>query len=439
MTQTTAASSWQDDAEVGVWSKLPSSPILWGGIATTLFYFLIPYSPIWKAEITRYFAGHWIEYVTSGLSFVGLAILAKKALRLASESQASRWAGWTGSDSMPLHDSVATAKQVERNAQSAPAAWHSTHIARRIREVCSFILGRRSATGLEEHLRYLGELAAGDLHSSYSLVRTVTWAVPILGFLGTVVGITDAIAHLTPEQMETSLDSVTSGLGTAFDTTALSLGWSMVIVFTTLFIERKEQALLADVEEFGTRRLAPLFADSDQLGTQLLAAEGEAAEQLLRKTETLITWQTSAWQESLDALRQRWTATLEQQQAQLEQALQTALSQSLAQHDQQLADARTELLSDVQQLATKIHHAAETSQSGLQAALAAMQSLSGELQAQGLILLRLADQEAGLQRSQDVLTANLQAVRQSATFEETLHTLNAAVHLLTNRVQARAA
>lgn len=439
MAQSTGASSWKDDAEAGVWGKLQSSPIVWGGIATTFFYLLIPYSPLWKAEITRYFAGHWIEYVTSGLSFIGLAILAKKAFRLTTEAQAARWSGWTGSELVPLHDAAAVAKQVERNAQTAPAAWHSTHIARRIREVCGFVAGRRSAAGLEEHLRYLGELAAGDLHASYSLVRTVTWAVPILGFLGTVVGITDAIANLTPEQLEASLNNVTAGLGTAFDTTALSLGWSMVIVFTTLFIERREQALLGEVEEFGTRRLATLFADSDQIGTQLLAAEGEAADQLLRRTETLINWQTSTWQESLDALRQRWAVMLGQQQTQLEQGLQAALSQSLAHHDQQLAEARTALLGDVQQLAAGIHQAAETSHAGLQAMLAATQSLTAELQSQGQLLLRLVDQEAGLQRSQDVLAANLQAVRQSATFEETLHTLNAAVHLLTNRVQLKAA
>ena len=124
MTQTTTASSWQDDAEVSVWSKLQSSPIIWGGIATAFFYLLIPYSPLWTAEITRYFARHWIEYVTSGLSFIGLAILVKKAIRIATESQAARWSGWTGSVAMPLNDVVTTAKQVERNAQSASEQWH---------------------------------------------------------------------------------------------------------------------------------------------------------------------------------------------------------------------------------------------------------------------------------------------------------------------------
>lgn len=441
MTQSTAtvASSEHDDTGTGFWNKLQASPIVWGGLATAFFYFLIPYSPVWKTEIARYFAGHWIEYVTSGLSFVALAILIKKACQSAAERKAVCWPDWTGGEALPLHDPVRLAEQLLQKIRSAPERWRDTQVARRIRDVCAFVIGRRSAAGLEEHLRYLAELAAGDLHASYSLVRTVTWAVPILGFLGTVVGITDAISNLTPEQLEASLNNVTAGLGTAFDTTALSLGWSMVIVFMTLFIERREQALLADVEEFGTRRLASLFADYDQQGRQLLAAEGQAADQLLRKTESLIQWQTTVWHEALDGLRQRWINTLDQQQSQLAHTLQSVLVQSVTQHTQQLAESRTELLNDVQQLAAEIHQAADTTRQGLEAVLKSMQSLAGDLQTQGQLLLRLADQESSLQRSQDLLATNLQAVRQSAAFEETLHTLNAAVHLLTNRVQARAA
>jgi len=71
--------------------------------------------------------------------------------------------------------------------------------------------------------------------------------------------------------------------------------------------------------------------------------------------------------------------------------------------------------------------------------LAGSQALLGELQSQGELLLRLTEQESGLQRHQELLVENLQTIRQSAAFEETLHTLNAAVHLLTNRVQLKAA
>ena len=436
MTQaSTAASSWkQDDVEFSIWNKLITSPILWGGLATACFYGAIPYSPVWRAEITRYFAGHWIEYVTSLLSFIGLAILAKKAIRLSAESEAARWSGWTAIEAPLLNEVSATAQLVKDKVLTAPAAWQSSHIARRIHEVCGFLLGRKSANGLEEHLRYLGELAAGDLHSSYSLVRTVTWAVPILGFLGTVVGITDAIANLTPEQMEKSLSSVTAGLGTAFDTTALSLGWSMVIVFTTFFIERKEQEILGAVEEFGTRRLGVLFAVEPTSVSPLIAAESQAAEMLLRKTESLVNAQMSLWQESLETMRQRWSQSLEQQQQQIEKALHQGLTQTLEHHVRQLAEVR----------ANEMHFESfgktvQAWQDNLQGVFAVSQSLAVELNSQGQLLLKITEQEAGLQQLQTQLNSNLRAIRETGAFEETLHTLNAAVHLLTNRTHLKAA
>ncbi|MCX7421448.1 MAG: MotA/TolQ/ExbB proton channel family protein [Planctomycetia bacterium] len=436
MTQaSTASSPWeQGDESVSVWHQLITSPILWGSIATVCFYGVIPYSPIWRAEVTRYFAGHWIEYVTSLLSFIGLAILAQKAFRLTAESQAALWSGWTDLEAAPLGDVVCTAKLLKDKVRTSSTGWQSTHIAKRIQEVCAYLLGRRSAKGLEEHLRYLGELAASDLHSSYSLVRTVTWAVPILGFLGTVVGITDAIANLTPEQMEKSLSSVTAGLGTAFDTTALSLGWSMVIVFTTFFIERKEQRILGDVEEFGTRRLGVLFADEPTQVSPLVAAESQAADLLLKNAEKLVNSQMSLWQDSIEAMRQRWSQSLEQQQRQIEKALQHGLTQTLEHHVHQLAEVR----------ANELHLEAfgqtvQAWQVNLQSVQATSQSLVTELNSQGRLLLKITEQEAGLHQLQAQLNTNLQAIRNAEAFEETLHTLNAAVHLLTNRTHLKAA
>ncbi|MFO0006175.1 MAG: MotA/TolQ/ExbB proton channel family protein, partial [bacterium] len=82
---------------------------------------------------------------------------------------------------------------------------------------------RRADAALDDHLKYLADLAADRLVQSFQLVRTVTWAVPIMGFLGTVIGITMAIANVTPEQLDSSLPEVTSGLAVAFDTTAQAL------------------------------------------------------------------------------------------------------------------------------------------------------------------------------------------------------------------------
>ena len=61
-----------------------------------------------------------------------------------------------------------------------------------------------------------------------------------MGFLGTVIGITVAIANLSPSQMENITD-VVAGLGTAFDTTATALGLSMVLMFSHFLVDRQEQ------------------------------------------------------------------------------------------------------------------------------------------------------------------------------------------------------
>ena len=58
MTQQPPTTTWRPDDDVGVWIKWQSSPVIWGGVATAIFYGLIPHSPVWQTEITRYFAGH---------------------------------------------------------------------------------------------------------------------------------------------------------------------------------------------------------------------------------------------------------------------------------------------------------------------------------------------------------------------------------------------
>ncbi len=50
-----------------------------------------------------------------------------------------------------------------------------------------------SAETLDDELKYLSDIDAGRLHTGYGLFRVIVWAIPILGFLGTVIGITMAL------------------------------------------------------------------------------------------------------------------------------------------------------------------------------------------------------------------------------------------------------
>src|SRR5207253_5685714 len=118
---------------------------------------------------------------------------------------------------------------------------------------------RGSANELDDQMRALTDNDTVALEQSYSLIRFITWAIPILGFLGTVLGITGAIANVSPEQLEHDLQSVTNGLALAFDTTALALGLTMVTMFLSYLVDRGEQGVLVAVDEFADRQLAHRF------------------------------------------------------------------------------------------------------------------------------------------------------------------------------------
>jgi biopolymer transport protein ExbB/TolQ len=440
-----------------------TSAWLWGTAVTFAFYAALPFLPIDQQLMGRYFTAHWIEYAATGLFVIGMMTLLMKVARIPFERNALDSDLLDGLKLDTKLDAVGAAKGIGIHLDLVARRAEESLLVRRVRDVVEYIVGRRSADGLEGQLNYLSRLASGRLHDGYAMVRTITWAVPMLGFLGTVFSITAAIANITPE---TSLSELTAGLAVAFDPLALSLGLSMILVFGTFVIERAERQILNDVEDVGTKTLIAIFASARAPMTPLVAAEEEAAAHLLQRTEGMINWQMELWQSSLESLRDRWTSTLSRQQDLLETALQSGLTGALSNHSEQLAAARTEFVKVLEQSSlTIVKQVAES-----QAAMIAQQdrgamtrltdSLTGaalgwsdrledatrgmadqlqELRQQGTTLLKLTEQESELVRLEKRLTQNLDSVRVVNTLEATLLSLNAAVSLMTARVKGKAA
>ena len=91
---------------------------------------------------------------------------------------------------------------------------------------------------------------------SYLLPRYISWAVPILGFIGTVLGISlaaDGIRRIISSDAGlSSLSSDLSGaiapLGIAFDTTLIALSLSVVLTLFLSLVQRDEERILAALE-----------------------------------------------------------------------------------------------------------------------------------------------------------------------------------------------
>ena len=90
----------------------------------------------------------------------------------------------------------------------------------------------------------------------YTLPRYINWAIPILGFIGTVLGISlaaEGIQNIIGSQgglaqMSADLGKAISPLGIAFDTTLIALSLSVVLVLIQTALQRWEDNILIDVE-----------------------------------------------------------------------------------------------------------------------------------------------------------------------------------------------
>ena len=93
------------------------------------------------------------------------------------------------------------------------------------------------------------DLYMHEIDLRYSTLRYITWLIPTLGFIGTVLGIMFALNYAgVPEnaQRDDFLYEVTARLGVAFTTTLLALALSAVLVlFQSTLQAREEQGLNA--------------------------------------------------------------------------------------------------------------------------------------------------------------------------------------------------
>ncbi len=107
--------------------------------------------------------------------------------------------------------------------------------------------------------------------SSYSVPRILVWAIPLLGFIGTVVGISRAVSGFSGflensgdvEQIKEGIGTVTSGLAVAFDTTLLALFLSVLVMIPLVLVERYESRLLLGIDIFINDKLLPKLKEKN--------------------------------------------------------------------------------------------------------------------------------------------------------------------------------
>ena len=112
------------------------------------------------------------------------------------------------------------------------------------------------------------DIDANAVQSSYTILNVFIWAIPILGFIGTVIGISAAVSGIDMSgdiaNVKDSLNDVTSGLATAFDTTLIALVMSMFVMFPTSSLQKAEEDMLNSVDEYCAENLLKRLNDGHE-------------------------------------------------------------------------------------------------------------------------------------------------------------------------------
>jgi biopolymer transport protein ExbB/TolQ len=364
--------------------------------------------------LIRRYVSHPVEHVEVILFCCALGALLAKLLGLVMERAALRLKALPAWNGRPV--AVSEAAQLQKQLEQQPRWLRSTFLGRRLAAVLEFLVSRGSATELDDQLRTLADNDAFALEASYSLTRFITWAMPILGFLGTVLGITQAIAGVTPDQLEKSLSTVTDGLALAFDCTALALALTMVVMFLTFVVERLEQGMLAAVDQSVERSLAHRFERAGAMGGEVVETLRQQGQAIMKVTEQLVEKQAAVWAKALEEANRRRADLEADLRKQLGAALETALEKSMETHTRRL---------------TAMEKQAAVPTAMLVERLGSLAKVADSLSAQAEALTRLQEGEKHLVRLQQELQQNLATLADAGAFQQAVHSLTAAIHLLT--------
>src|SRR5436305_5716084 len=129
----------------------------------------------------HHYLSHTVEQVEVVLFCLAVSGLLAKVWQNVGERRAFRadvLPPWDGRV-VPVSEAPGLLAGVSRLPRSVQKSW----LAHRVAGVLDFLAGRGSAVELDDHLRDLADGDAVALDNSYALIRFITWAIPILGFL----------------------------------------------------------------------------------------------------------------------------------------------------------------------------------------------------------------------------------------------------------------
>lgn len=429
--------------------SLAPSAIL-GTAICGLFYYLIQLPALRHEMLMRYALCHWVAIASAWLFCIACVVLVQKWIAVRRQMRLARDASHVLSElvehrGMLNQESMLTGLQ---RAEGLDTLWRSqkrnlveSWFGQRVSELIDRQRKRRSTKRLDEDLRELSDRDADAQHSSYAMVRINCWAMPMLGFLGTVIGISDTLGQMDAQALasgsQEAMNNLTSGLYVAFDTTAVGLVLTMVAMFLQFAIQRSEIRLLAVIDQGVGGCMHQCLSEADEHADtrDVEASLRTIAIKLMASMEQVVQRQSELWRETIAGAHSHWLQISEGATETAMLGVRQAISESLSEHRQAM-HANIEQLSQLQteganQIDARLQQWQTTISEQARVALRQQQELNKQTE----VLEKLLDSSQLVAAMQKPIEATLERMTEVDRFHEAAIGLSEAVMVLGTQLE----
>ena len=145
-------------------------------------------------------------------------------------------------------------REFSRPIQALPDLQQSYLLPRALLTALHRFRSTRNIQDVSNSVRAVCESESERLDSELSMIRYIAWAIPSIGFLGTVRGIGQALGQ-AHKAVQGDIAGVTQSLGVAFNSTFVALLISIIVMFLMHQLQLAQERLALDAEEYCDIRL----------------------------------------------------------------------------------------------------------------------------------------------------------------------------------------
>jgi biopolymer transport protein ExbB/TolQ len=141
------------------------------------------------------------------------------------------------------------AKDYSRQLEDLPAEDKPMLVVRALQRTLDRFAATRSIRDSAETSRAVCDAEADRLDSGFAMIRYIAWAIPAIGFVGTVRHISEALlqAH---KAVTGDITNVTSSLGIAFNATFVALSLTIVLMFFLHQLQQTQEGFVHNTDHW---------------------------------------------------------------------------------------------------------------------------------------------------------------------------------------------